>query len=115
MVGMTIGQYIKRRRKTLHLTQKELSERLKARGVDRDATTLASWESGRAIVPIEYIPQIADALEEESPNNLYDLAGVIENLKGADVVRLLHNATAQDLEYILDLIRVHLKHSKKNG
>lgn len=110
----TMGGYIKARRKAIHITQEELSNRLKSRGVDRDPAIISKWERNKSPVPLDIIPTLAAALEESSPNRLYDLAGVIQNLKGADVVRLLEQATSQDIEYILDLIRVHLKHGNQN-
>lgn len=48
---------IKKRRETKHLTQNQLSEIL---GVDR--STVAKWETGKAMPLAEKLPELAKAL-----------------------------------------------------
>lgn len=84
-----LGDYIAARRRALRLTQAEISERLQSYGVERSASAIANWETGKQSIPIEILPALANALEEQSVVQLYALAGVLANLPGAEIVRLL--------------------------
>lgn len=105
-----LGTYIGERRRRLRLTQKEVSERLRSQGIDRDATTIANWETGRQEVPMELIPIIAKALED-SPVRLYELAGVLAQLPGSEIVKLLDGRSIEDVARIERLIRSYFEDS----
>lgn len=110
----TIGEYIKERRTSIPgLTQPGLAERLKAYGVDRDWSTIAAWETDKNPVPIDVIPALALALEEKSTNKLYDLAGVVQNLTGSQIIRLLADADESDVQMLTEQIESHFKYKKK--
>lgn len=101
---MGIGDYIRRRRKTIGLTQDEL-----ARKLGRASSTISQWETESEPVPMDMLKAISDALEEPSPVKLYDLAGVLADLPAAELVRMLDGATNSQLRLILDVARVLLK------
>lgn len=104
-----LGVYIRKRRRALDMTQKELSERLKGMGVDRSPFAISNWETGRQVVPLDLLPAIAQALEEPSAFHLYDLLGVIDNLPGSQIVRALGNADINKLDRINKYIEMVLK------
>lgn len=110
--GITLGEYLAKRRKQLRLTQQEVSERLRERGVDRATQTVAHWENNRQGVPTEIIPHLAVVLEEQSPIKLYELAGILKNLPGAQIVKLLDGIPPDDVERIQRMIEAYLKDSK---
>lgn len=89
MNDTSLGDYIASRRRALRLTQAEISERLMSYGVDRSASAIANWETGKQVIPIEILPALAGALEEKSVVKLYALAGVLANLPGADTASFL--------------------------
>lgn len=110
----TLGAYIKERRNQLNrMTQKQLAERLAKYGVYRDHTAIAAWEADTNPVHMDVIPALALALEEKSPNKLYDLLGVVENLSGADIVRLLSDAEPSDIAYLTEMVKSHFKNKPK--
>jgi len=110
--GVTLGQYIAKRRRALRLTQQMVSERLHERGVDRSAQTVAHWENDRQDVPNDILPHLSIVLEEKSPIRLYELAGILKNLPGAEIVKLLDGAPAEDVERIKRMIEGYFKDSK---
>ncbi len=105
-----LGEYIRKRRRALDMTQKGFSARLKSMGVNRSQFAVSNWETGRQTVPLDLLPPIAAALEEKSLANLYDLAGVVDAFSSADLIRLLNGATASDVEYITEMAKTYLKH-----
>lgn len=107
-----LGTYIAKRRNDLRLTQKEVVERMRKRGVMRDATTLANWEAGRQIVPLEILPILAEALEEKSPAKLYDYAGILASIPGSSIVRLLDGQPVETVERVERMIAALLKDDK---
>lgn len=109
---MEPGEYIKIRREALRLTQKDLSERLEQMGIDKAATTISSWEAGRGPVPVDVIPALAQALEEPSPLRFYELSGILDNIPGKEVVKLLENASLDDIQMVYELALILLR--KKN-
>lgn len=104
----TLGDYIAARRTQLRLKQEEVSDRLKKQGVDRAATTIANWEGNRQAVPMELIPAIAKALED-SPVRLYELAGVLSELPGREIVKLLIGLPDEDVARIERMVRAYLE------
>jgi transcriptional regulator with XRE-family HTH domain len=104
----TLSEYIASRRNELRLEQKEVSERLKRLGVDRAPTTVANWESGRQVVPLELIPALARALEE-SPVTLYDYAGLLSELPGSEIIKLLDGLSDQDVAKLERMIRAFVE------
>lgn len=103
-----LAEYISQRRASLHLTQKDLAERLKKLGYPRDATTIAHWEAKRYPVPLELIEPLSEALEEEAPDLLYELAGVLDQLRGGTIVKLLRNAPQEEIDRAERIIRALL-------
>jgi transcriptional regulator with XRE-family HTH domain len=107
-----LGTYIADKRNALRLTQKEVVERMRLRGVNRDATTLANWEAGRQVVPLEVLPVLAEALEENSPTKLYDYAGILSTIPGSGIVRLLDGQSPETVERVERMIAALLENNK---
>lgn len=105
----SVGEYIARRRKALHITQVDLMNRLAKLGVERKPSTIANWETGQSPVPQELIPALARALEEPSPTTLYELAGVIDQLPGGQIVKLLKGQTPEFIERVERMIDAFLR------
>lgn len=102
--GNKLGKYVANRRAKLRLTQEEVVERLRQLGIDRASSTLANWEAGRQSIPIEYIPQLAKALED-STVNLYDNAGVLDKLPGGEIIKLLDGLSDEELARVEKVLR----------
>lgn len=61
-----MGQWIKQRRKEIHISQEELSERLQIRGFDVARATVSHWEMDKYLPPINdpaFAIGLADSLE----------------------------------------------------
>ena len=108
MPGTTLGRYIAERRRTLRLEQKEVSERLGQAGMYRAPTTVANWESDRQTVPPELIPALAKALEV-SPVRLYELAGVLAELPGSEIIKLLDGLPQEEIDRVERMLRAYLE------
>lgn len=106
-----VGDHIRERREALHLTQEELLEKLKQRGLDRTASTLSAWENGKH-VPVENFETIADALEE-SPLQLYYHAGFFNKIAGVQILLMLNGLPESDVEYIEGIITAVLNRQKR--
>lgn len=107
-----LGNYIAARRKDLRLTQEEVAERMRSHGVDRAATTLANWEAGRQVIPLEIIPALAEALEEKSPAKLYDYAGILSGIPGSRIVKLLDGQPTEVIDRVERMIAALLDNGK---
>lgn len=112
MNGPTLGDYIASRRRALRLTQAEISERLQSYGVDRSASAIANWETGKQAIPIEILPALANALEEQSVVQLYALAGVLANLPGSEIVRLMDRLSTDDRARIVRMIEAYASENR---
>lgn len=105
-----VGKYIQKRRRALHLTQEDFIKRLKEKGLDRAVGTLSDWEHGKQHVQIEYLPIIAEALEEISPIKLIVLSGlfgkqpIISNL--LLILNTLPEQKLKQIERIVDAVLV---------
>lgn len=108
---MELGTYIAKRRKSLRLTQEEISQRLRNYKIERTAATVANWETGRQPVPMELIPAIAAALEEESPLVMFELAGILDQIPGGNIAKLLKGASPEDMQRIERMIKAYLEDS----
>ncbi|MBZ0279389.1 MAG: helix-turn-helix domain-containing protein [Anaerolineae bacterium] len=108
---MTLGDYIAWRRKALRLEQRELVERLKARGVDRAVTTLSGWEHNKQQVPIDFIPALAEALEV-SITTLYEHAGILRNIPGSEIVKLLDGLPDEEVAKIQRMIAAYFQNAR---
>lgn len=113
MNDTSLGDYIASRRRALRLTQAEISERLMSYGVDRSASAIANWETGKQVIPIEILPALAGALEEKSVVKLYAFAGVLANLPGADIVRLMDRLTDDERIRITRMIEAYANENSK--
>ena len=107
MPGTTLGRYIAERRRTLRLEQKDISRRLKDYGVERATTTVAGWENGQN-VPSDLIPALAKALEV-SPVRLYELAGVLAELPGSEIIKLLDGLPQKEIDRVERMLRAYLE------
>lgn len=105
----TLGEYVKSKRNELRLTQEELAQRLENKGIQRTASTIAVWEAGRAEVPLEFINALAEALEESTPLRMLEIAGLLDNINGGDILRMLENASDEEVSRIRDVARVLLQ------
>ena len=104
MNEITLGDYIANRRRALRLTQQEISERLHGYGVERSASAIANWETGKQSVPVEILPALANSLEI-SIVLLYAKAGILANLPGAEVVKLMDKLSESDRIKITRMIQ----------
>lgn len=109
MADNAMGKYIAMRRKELHLTQEKMAERLSGFGLDVAESTLAGWERGHQKVPIDKIPKLAEALGERSANRLYELSGILDEIKGGDIAALLADQSDDTIETATDLVKTLLK------
>lgn len=103
-----LGKYIRQRRRALDLTQKELGERLERTGSKRSEFAISNWETGRQIPPIDIIPALARALEEQSIVKMLDLAGILDNLPEPDLIRLLETVSPVERKKIANMIKSYL-------
>lgn len=108
---MTLGDYIASRRKALRLEQRELVARLKALGVDRAVTTLSGWEHNKQQVPVDFIPALAEALDV-SITTLYEYAGILENIPGREIVKLLDGLPEQEVAKIHRMIAAYFENAR---
>lgn len=109
MGDLELGAYIKRRREALHLTQEQFVEKLRSRGIDRTAPTLSKWEHGTAHISVDYLPAIAEILQESviklyALGGLFDSAPVISNL-----ILVLNTLPEHELKRIERVIDAMLK------
>ena len=105
---MTLGSYIKRRRKELRLTQSEVSHALSQRGIHRTGKAVAGWENEYQQVPVEYIPALAEILKV-SVTTLYEHAGILASLPGREIIRLLDGLPEDELRRIQAMITAYVK------
>lgn len=105
-----VGKYIQKRRRALHLTQEQLAQRLKKEGLDRAIGTISDWEHGKQHIQIEYLPIIANALEEISPIKLYILSGLFDKQPLVSNVLLLLNTLPENklkqIERVIDAMLI---------
>lgn len=111
MNKITLGDYIANRRRALRLTQQEISERLHSHGIDRSASAIANWETGKQSVPVDILPALASALEI-SIVLLYAKAGILANLPGAEVVKLMDKLSESERVKITRMIQAY---TQENG
>lgn len=111
MNGTTLGDYIATRRRALRLTQQEISERLRGYGVERSASAIANWETDKQSIPVEILPALANSLEI-SIVLLYAKAGILANLPGAEVVKLMDKLSESDRIKITRMIQAF---AEENG
>lgn len=110
-----IGDYIAKRRKQLRLTQAEVSDRLMQNGAERGASSIAGWETGRQMPPIEIYPALATALEEQSVVKLYVIAGLFTDLPIERVATLFDSLSIDDQMAIADMIEAFSRRHKNSG
>jgi transcriptional regulator with XRE-family HTH domain len=108
MFMTAMGDYIQERRRTLGLKQYELADRVK-----RSASLVSEWEKGSQDVPLELIEPLAEALEENSPLTLYQLAGRLHNLPGSEIVRLVEDLPIEQLRVLENMVRAFVEGQKK--
>lgn len=100
MLMTDLGDYIQKRRKKLGIRQYELAQR-----INRSASLVSEWETGNQDVPLDLIEPLAAALEERSPLTLYELAGLLKDLPGRDIVKMLENMTPDQLRIARNMLR----------
>lgn len=103
---MALGDYIANRRKQLRLTQQEVADRLESYGVARTASAIATWETGKQSVPLEIIPELAKALET-SLVDLYSAAGVLDDLPGARIIKIMDKLSDRSRANITRMIEAY--------
>lgn len=109
-----LGQYIKKRRLELELTQKELGEAIPwDNGKPRAGSTVAGYEGGYAHVPNELLPALARALDVPV-EQLLRIAGVLQNTPGARLAKLAEELelTHEDVDNYIEVIRMILNNRK---
>ena len=111
---MTLGSYIKDRRKALRMTQEDLADKLASLGVQRGASIISQWENDHSQPPFEVISKLADALEESSPNRLLSLGGYLESVKGNNIIDLLYGQSDDVIDMVSQVIRVIIN-NQENG
>ncbi len=100
-----LGRYIAESRNKLRLTQKEVAEK-----VNRAESTVANWESGHQKVPPDMLPALAKALQI-STVRLYELAGVLAELPGSEIVKLLDGLPQEEIDRVERMLRAYLEKS----
>ena len=98
-----LGRYIAESRNKLHLTQKEAAER-----VNRAESTIANWETGHQKVPPEMFPALAQALGM-SLVKLYELAGMLAELPGSEIIKLLDGLPQEEIDRVERMLRAYLE------
>lgn len=95
------------------LDRKGITRQDFAKSLDRDVSTISNWLNGKYDIPIEMLKEIAEALGEETPIKLYDLAGLLDGIPGENIVRLLNGVSTEHLRVMESLLRAYLE-SQKN-
>lgn len=101
---MSIGDYIRKRRKSLGLTQDDFAQRLK-----RTAPTVSQWETEAEPVPMDMLDEIARALEEPTPVRLYELAGILARLPGHKIITLLDGMSLEEVKRFEAMVEAMVK------
>lgn len=125
-----LGANVKRHRERLHLTQKELAERLSEDGWELDGTAVTRIEKGTRAVKVNQLPTLAKALRVQ-PSSLVadesdklkeqwfragrDLKKAREHLIGAmwDVTGLHRRLSRDDGPAVLESLRLAEGHIKQ--
>lgn len=110
---LTVGQFVAKRRKRIGLTQEEFSQRLKAYGENRGVSTISEWENGDRPIPVDIYSVLAEALELPSPVGLFEAAGLLSKLPGAEIVKMLDGVSTEHLRVIHSLIKAYVESAKK--
>lgn len=90
---MSLGDYIRKRRKAKGMTQDELASK-----VNRAASTVSQWETEAEPIPIEMLDEIAAALDEPTPVHLYELAGILARLPGHKIIKMLDGMSVEEVK-----------------
>jgi transcriptional regulator with XRE-family HTH domain len=112
-MDITLGEYIAKRRKRIGLTQDDLAQRLKERGQYRATSTISEWEHDERPVPVDLFEVLSEALEERSPVRLFEAAGLLTKLPGAEIVKMLDDVPTEHLRVIHSLIKTYIEATKK--
>lgn len=84
-----------------------------AKSLGRDVSTISNWINGKYDIPLDLLREISEALGEETPIKLYDLAGLLDGVPGENIVRLLNGVPIEHLRVMESLMRAYLE-SQKN-
>lgn len=109
-----LGAYIESRLDALNLKQQDLAELLTNRGLSRQPATISHWINGKANVPFEVVPILAEVLKLRSPLKLYELAGYLDKIPGGHILRLLDDVPMSEVLQIERMIKAHLEANKEN-
>ena len=101
-----IGEFIAKRRTQLRLTQQEVIDALHLHGIERSTATLSNWEAGRQPVAIELLPAIAAVLDI-SLLDLYEVAGLLKDLPGVEILKLVNRMSDADRQRIFRMIQAY--------
>jgi transcriptional regulator with XRE-family HTH domain len=107
---MSLGDYIRRRRKAQGITQDELASK-----VQRKGSTISLWETDSEAVPVDMLPELARALEEPTPVHLYELAGILAHLPGSNIIRIMAGMSVEEVERFEAMVEALAKAYVKNN
>ena len=99
----SIGEYLALKRTQKRMTQQEVSDALKDRGIIRSASTVANWEAGRQTIGIEIYESLAEILSVDLLE-MYEVAGMLKNLPGADIFKVVNRMSESDRERIRRIV-----------
>jgi transcriptional regulator with XRE-family HTH domain len=99
--------YIATQLERKRLSQKELADKL-----GRDPSTISNWIHGRQPIPLDMLTEIAEALEEDNPVILYELAGLLAKLPGKELVKLVQDLPLEHLRVIEQIVRAYVEAQK---
>lgn len=113
MSANKVGVYLKNRRKTLNLTQEDLSGRLASYGHKYAVSTIGWWETGRGLPPLNdplFIEALAVSLEVSVNSLLQNLGIYISGaaIKEADLTpaerELLDSYRSGDFQNLMRIV-----------
>src|SRR5690348_1946058 len=111
----TVGQYLAKKRKRIGLTQEDLSERIKKRGITKGVgvSAISEWENDDRPIPVELYGVLSEVLEMSSPVGLFEASGLLSDLPGADIVKMLDGVSTEHLRVIHSLIKAYVETAQK--
>ncbi len=114
---LSVGQYIRRQRKRLGLSQAQLAERLTSQGFVYSSQTVGHWEAGRIAVPLDlvhdetrFLKALALALES-SPLEILKVTGYLDGIdlkfdvQTYEYAQLFERATASQQKAVIQILK----------
>ena len=92
---MELRQYIATKMEQRGITQKAVASK-----VDKDQSTVSNWLNGVYDIPLDELPNIAEAIQEKTPIKLYSIAGLFAALPDSArrLIDMMHDATPDEID-----------------